>query len=99
MKNVVVKGDSSIGIHDYPSTCTSGSSNVFINGKPVCTASSTWSNHTKYISEDYTETHSGLKAISTSSSVYVNGNLIIRNDDSLTCGDKVVSSISDVFSN
>lgn len=81
-KAIVCVGDYCSGIPAH--VCMSGSSDVFVNGRPVCRQG-----------DSFTE---GKVMAQGSKTVFANGHGIGRVGDSVSCGFKVISGSSNVFS-
>ncbi|MCX3065204.1 PAAR domain-containing protein [Wolbachia endosymbiont of Drosophila pseudotakahashii] len=81
-KAIVCVGDYCSGIPAH--VCMSGSSDVFVNGRPVCRQE-----------DSFTE---GKVMAQGSKTVFANGHGIGRVGDSVSCGFKVISGSSNVFS-
>ena len=97
MPAVTRKGDSCTGHECFPPrNSTSGSPNVFVNGKPAHRQSDSWASHTCTHSKVPHGTHGGSLA-SGSSSVYVNGKQLGRIGDPVSCGSTVASGSNNVF--
>lgn len=93
MKPVCRLNDKSSGHGPYPpQAILSGSSNVFINGRPVAAKGDELEPHP---TPDPAHTS---KLSSGSSTVYVNGKPINRIGDSVSCGGFMVNGSSNVFS-
>ncbi|OAM06093.1 MAG: hypothetical protein TV41_04005 [Wolbachia endosymbiont of Dactylopius coccus] len=81
-KSVVRLGD--YCIETTPHFCISGSNNVFVNGKPVCRKR-----------DNFTE---GRVLTERSKTVFANGFGVGRVGDMVSCGYKVISGSSNIFS-
>ena len=93
MPAVTRLGDTCTGHGDFPPReSTSGSPNVFVNGKPAHRQGDSWAVHCNSVPV----CHGGTLA-SGSSSVYVNGRQLGRIGDSVSCGSTVASGSSNVF--
>lgn len=93
MPAVTRLGDTCTGHADFPPReSTSGSPNVFVNGKPAHRQGDSWAVHCNSVPV----CHGGTLA-SGSSSVYVNGRQLGRIGDSVSCGSTVASGSSNVF--
>ena len=97
MPAVTRKGDSCTGHSCFPPrNSTSGSPNVFVNGKPAHRQGDSWETHCCTHTDCPHGCHSGSLA-SGSASVYVNGKKLGRIVDSVDCGSAVASGSSNVF--
>ena len=93
MPAVTRLGDICTGHADFPPReSTSGSPNVFVNGKPAHRQGDSWAVHCN--SEPVC--HGGSLA-SGSSSVYVNGRQLGRIGDPVNCGSSVATGSPNVF--
>ncbi len=93
MPAVTRLSDLCTGHEDFPPReSTSGSPNVFVNGKPAHRQGDSWAVHCN--SEPVC--HGGNLA-SGSSSVYVNGRQLGRIGDSVSCGSSVATGSKNVF--
>lgn len=77
----------------HPTVITSGSSDVFVNGKGVARIGDSLAPHTNGKS-----THGAVIAKG-ASNVYVNGRPCARIGDHTSCGDTIVGGSGDVFGN
>jgi uncharacterized Zn-binding protein involved in type VI secretion len=96
MSGIFRQGDKTVGHGCYPPTVSKmGSSNTFVNGKPVIRA-----NIDSFVSHGCGDCsyHSG-KVSTGSTTVFVEGFPVARNGDSLTCGDKCGPGSSDTIVN
>ncbi|MFT4327285.1 MAG: PAAR domain-containing protein [Wolbachia pipientis] len=81
---------------DYaPSGGVGGSSNVFVNGKPVHCQGDMWLWHASI--DPNKPPHAGHFLLDGSKSVFVNGKAIARTGDKVSCGAKVEQGSNDVF--
>ncbi len=88
------KGDMCSGHGCWPPRAsTSGSPNVFINGKPALRVGDSWAAHT---CPSIPETHASTQA-GGSSTVFVNGRGLARIGDAVACGSSVASGSTNVF--
>lgn len=93
MPAVVRIGDNSTGHECYPPmSATTGSPDVFVNGRPVVRVGDYWNSHAC----PSTPPHDGT-ASAGSSSVFVNGKAIMRVGDAISCGDTAGKGSPDVF--
>lgn len=93
MPGIARLGDICTGHGNWPARpSTSGSSNVFINGKPAHRQGDSWAVHCN----PDPSCHSSVLAAG-SSSVYVNGKPLGREGDPVACGSKVASGSPNVF--
>lgn len=83
MSGFIRLGDMSVGHDGYPPTqCISGvSTTAFVNGKAIALDGAVFANHTKGNS-----THSTRTAKATGS-IYVEGLLVVKTGDPISCGD------------
>lgn len=95
MPAVVRLGDNSTGHpHCYPARpSTSGSPNVFINGRAAHRLGDSWAVHGAC--PDHSP-HGGA-ASSGSTTVFVNGQPLCRVGDAISCGDTMASGSPNVF--
>ncbi|HFQ4930019.1 PaaR repeat-containing protein [Vibrio vulnificus] len=87
------QGDGCTGHGAFPPrTSTSGSGNVFINGKPALRVGDSWAVHCN----PSPSCHAGAQATG-SSKVFVNGQALARIGDSVDCGSAVAAGSPNVF--
>ena len=90
-------GDSCSGHECFPPrSCTSGSPNVFVNGKPWHRQGDSWAVHTCTHPKVPHGSH-GSSLASGSSTVFVNGMQAGRVGDPVACGSSVASGSGNVF--
>ncbi|ELA7323107.1 PAAR domain-containing protein [Vibrio parahaemolyticus] len=95
MPAVTRKGDGCTGHGAFPPrNSVAGSSNVFVNGKPIHRVGDGWSVHCNPVPV----CHGGSLAAG-SSKVYANGQPIGRVGDPVDCGSAVAAGSPNVFSN
>lgn len=93
MPAVSRQGDTCTGHGAFPPRqSTSGSSNVFINGKPALRVGDAWATHC----DPSPSCHAGTQA-SGSATVFVNGRPLARIGDSVDCGSAVAAGSANVF--
>lgn len=94
MPSVAFKGSTCTGDGCFPPReSTSGSPNVFINGKPALRVGDTWEVHSCGDSS-----HDGVQATG-SRFVFVNGKPLARVGDDVSCGAAVAVGSPNVFCN
>jgi uncharacterized Zn-binding protein involved in type VI secretion len=99
MKPVARINDTSIGHNGFPSSiATSGSTNVFVNGRGALRVTDSFTPHSK-TEGDNVIYHNAIVSSSGSPSVFVNGKPLCRVGDNLSCGDTVGTGSGNVNSN
>ena len=97
MPAVTRKGDSCTGHDCFPSRkSTSGSPDVYVNGKEVHREGDSWDVHTCTHPDTPHGSHGGTLS-SGSSSVFANGKAIGRVGDSVSCGSNVADGSDNVY--
>lgn len=95
MPSVIRVGDNCTGHGAFPPRpASSGSPNVFINGRPVVRVGDSYAVHC-----DPSPSCHGGKASTGSATVFANGIPICRNGDSVSCGSKQANGSENVFAN
>lgn len=90
-------GDTCTGHECWPSrSCTSGSPNVYINGRPAHRVGDSWDVHCCTHPKVIHGCHGGTLAAG-SSTVFVNGRPLGRIGDPVSCGSTVATGSHNVF--
>ena len=97
MPAVTRQGDSCTGHECFPPrSSTSGSPNVYVNGKPAHRQGDGWNPHTCTHPKVPHGTHGGSLSAG-SATVYCNGKQLGRIGDPVSCGSSVASGSPNVF--
>lgn len=93
MPAAFLKGQSSLGHGGFPPrVATTGSSNVFVEGKAQHLNGGTWPTHT-----DGSTTHDTVTVVNNNTTVFANGQLKATTGDSVACGDTLGPGSSTYF--